>query len=256
MNTKRNEASTSEHLKPTPSILTKFGTSQRDMLCIDATSRSTNTFTLPGHKMKIKDTDQSTIDTGADLIGLDFMDDDIRFTITGSSTNEGQHTMTYIDPATPLPKDSAHESTVKEARNWYNKTCLLQATNSLSTQNRTFLNDLAYETFRHLSPDKTYDVKLEDPTRKAPTSYKSASNREHQWFSAEDKEQDGILHFQAWQRLPQTSITAIMRKKALHIHLLYDVKRDGSAKNRAVANGSRQHPDVYSDTTSPVASQI
>ena len=47
-----------------------------------------------------------------------------------------------------------------------------------------------------------------------------------------------------------------MRKKALHIHLLYDVKRDGSAKNRAVANGSRQHPDTYSDTTSPVASQL
>ncbi len=47
-----------------------------------------------------------------------------------------------------------------------------------------------------------------------------------------------------------------MRKIALHIHLLDDVKRDGSAKNRAVANGSRQHPDTYSDTTSPVASQL
>ena len=199
----------------------------------------------PGNKMNMKDIGANTKDSGADLIGLDFMDDGIRFTITGSSTNDGEHTMTYIDPANPLPKDSAHESTVKEVRNWYNKTCLLQATNSLSTQKRTFLNDLAYETFRHLSSDKTYDVKLEDPTRKAPTSYKSASNREHQWFSAEDKEQDGILHFQTWQRLPQTSITVTMRKKALDIYLLYDVNRDGSAKNRAVANGSRQHPDTY-----------
>ncbi len=108
----------------------------------------------------------------------------------------------------------------------------------------------------YLSTDKVYDVKLEDPTRKAPTSYKSASNREFQWFSAEDKEQDGILHFQTWQRLPQTSITIEMRKKALHIHLLYDVKRDGSAKTRAVANGSRQHTHTYTNTTSPVASQL
>jgi hypothetical protein len=95
-----------------------------------------------------------------------------------------------------------------------------------------------------------------DPTRKTPTSYKAAGNRESQWFSAENKEQDGILQFKTWQRLPQHSITPQMRKKALHIHLLYDVKRDGSAKNRAVANGSRQHPDTYSDTTNPVASQL
>jgi hypothetical protein len=47
-----------------------------------------------------------------------------------------------------------------------------------------------------------------------------------------------------------------MRKKALRAHHLYDVKQEGSAKNRVVANGSRQHPDTYTDTTSPVSSQL
>jgi hypothetical protein len=47
-----------------------------------------------------------------------------------------------------------------------------------------------------------------------------------------------------------------MRKKALRAHHLYDVKREGSTKNRVVANGSRQHPDTYTDTTSPVSSQL
>ena len=206
-------------------------------------------------RMDIK-TAQDNNDTGADLVGLDFMDDGTRFTITGTSSNDGIPTITYIDPTIPLKDKQEHESTVKEVRTWYNKTCLLQAANSLSSNTRTFMNDLAYETFRHLCPTKTYDVQLADPTRKAPTSYKAAGNRETQWFSAEDKEQDGILHFKTWQRLPQHSITNEMRKKALHIHLLYDVKRDGSAKNRAVANGSRQHPDTYSDTTSPVASKL
>jgi hypothetical protein len=58
-----------------------------------------NEHIYPGNKMKMKDIGETNIDTGADLIGLDFMDDDIRFTITGSSTNDGTHTMTYIDPA-------------------------------------------------------------------------------------------------------------------------------------------------------------
>ncbi len=47
-----------------------------------------------------------------------------------------------------------------------------------------------------------------------------------------------------------------MRKKALHAHYLYNIKRDGSAKVRVVANGARQHPDTFSDITSPVASQL
>ena len=66
-----------------------------------------NEHIYPGNKMKMKDIGETNIDTGADLIGLDFMDDDIRFTITGSSTNDGTHTMTYIDPAIPYQR-TAH----------------------------------------------------------------------------------------------------------------------------------------------------
>jgi hypothetical protein len=40
-----------------------------------------------------------------------------------------------------------------------------------------------------------------------------------------------------------------------HVHI-YDIQRDSSAKNRVVVNGSKQHTDTYTDTTSPVASQL
>jgi hypothetical protein len=102
-----------------------------------------------------------------------------------------------------------------------------------------------------------YDVKLKNPlNQKAPTSYKQAGNRESQWFSAEDKERDGITDFNTWRRLNRTTVNPEMCKKALRAYHLYDIKRKGSAKNRVVANGSRQHPDTYTDTASPVSSQL
>ena len=65
-----------------------------------------------------------------------------------------------------------------------------------------------------------------------------------------------MLNFQTWQRLDQTKITPAIRAKALRCHHLYDIKRDLSAKNRVVVNGSKQHSDTYTDTTSPVAGQM
>ena len=65
-----------------------------------------------------------------------------------------------------------------------------------------------------------------------------------------------MLEFQTWIRLPQQSITPEMRAKALRAHHLYDIKRDMSAKNRVVINGNKQHEDTYTDTTSPVSSQM
>ncbi len=124
-----------------------------------------------------------------------------------------------------------------------------------TTQSRTsYINDIAYEAYKQI---KTYDVKLSNPLeQKAPTSYKQAGNREPQWFSAEDKEKDGIIDRPTWRRLNQNTITPEIRHKALRAHHLYNIKREGTAKNRVVANGSRQHPDTYSDTTSPVSSQL
>ncbi len=64
------------------------------------------------------------------------------------------------------------------------------------------------------------------------------------------------MNFQTWQRLDQSKLTQDIRSKALRCHHLYDIKRDLSAKNRVVVNGSKQHSDTYTDTTSPVAGQM
>jgi hypothetical protein len=143
---------------------------------------------------------------------------------------------------------------VAEVRGWYNTTQLQQAANKIVPTRSHYINDLALEAYHKIT---TYDVKLTNPTtHKAPKSYKQAGNREQQWFAAEDKERDGMLEFNTWQRLPQESITYEIRKKALRAHHIYDIKRDGSAKNRVVVNGRQQHTDTYTDTTSPVASQL
>ncbi len=65
-----------------------------------------------------------------------------------------------------------------------------------------------------------------------------------------------ILDFQAWESIPSSQITPEIRRRALRCHHIYDIKRDRSAKNRIVVNGSKQHTDTYTDTTSPVASQL
>jgi hypothetical protein len=57
-------------------------------------------------------------------------------------------------------------------------------------------------------------------------------------------------------RFDQKDITPEIRRKAFRCHHLYDIKRDLSAKNRVVVNGSKQHQDTYTDKTSPVASQL
>jgi hypothetical protein len=165
-------------------------------------------------------------------------------------------TLTYIDPLKPLQNNDQHELKVTEVRKWYNKTQFLQASNSITPNRTSFINDLAFTPYQHIT-GKTYDVKLENHTnKKSPKSYKQAADAEPQWFSVEDKEGDGILEFFTWCRLNQATITPEMRKKALHAHFLYNIKRDGSAKVRVVANGARQHPDTFTDTTSPVASQL
>ncbi len=64
------------------------------------------------------------------------------------------------------------------------------------------------------------------------------------------------MEFTAWEQINPSEVTREIRKRALRCHHIYDIKRDSSAKNRVVVNGSRQHSDTYTDTTSPVASQL
>jgi hypothetical protein len=64
---------------------------------------------------------------------------------------------------------------------------------------------------------------------------------------AEEKEKQGFLEFTAWEPLASSQVTPEIRKRALRCHHIYDIKRDSSAKNRVVVNGSKQHADTYTD---------
>ncbi len=128
-----------------------------------------------------------------DLVGLDFIDDGNRYTITGTSDNDGDLTLTYIDPQKPLANGTQHESAVKEVRKWYNKATMIQAINSIVPTRSTFVNDLAFESYQQV---KEYDLKLHNPLNHiALKSCKQAGNRESQRFSTEDKKRDGIIDF-------------------------------------------------------------
>jgi hypothetical protein len=119
---------------------------------------------------------------------------------------------------------------------------------------KRYINALAEEIYTTI---KTCNVKLPNNHTHKPTSFKKASNLPvPQWFQAEEKEKDGMLKFKTWEYLNQKEITPEIRRQALHCHHIYDIKRDLSAKNRVVVNGSRQHQDTYTDTTSPVANQL
>jgi hypothetical protein len=143
---------------------------------------------------------------------------------------------------------------VSTVRQWIGQTKLTQAAAAIKPRRNGYINDLAEQMYKQI---QTYDVTLPKGTKDKPTSYHKAGNaKETQWFQAEAKERDGILEFTAWTRLPQNHETQKLRRTALRAHHLYDIKRDMSAKNRVVVNGSKQTEDTYSDTTSPVASQM
>ena len=216
-----------------------------------------NERSFPARKQKLKDPKQ-TIDTGEDLLGLQFFDEGQWWTIKDHGTHDNEQVLWYTKNDTK----EEEKSSVKEVREWYNQTQvqqaathLVQASNQLAPPKKGFINILAEQVYKTI---KTYDVKL--PTSKhvkKPTSFKKAANSPYaQWFAAEEKEKDGMLQFQTWDRLDQQQLTSEIRRRALRCHHLYDIKRDQSAKNRVVANGSRQHSDTYSDTTSPVVGQL
>jgi hypothetical protein len=110
--------------------------------------------------------------------------------------------------------------------------------------------------YREIQQPKTYHVKLPSSNVKPPKSYKDAKRRERQRFEAFRKERDGMLKFNTWIHIPQDTVTPDMRKLALRAHHIYNVKRDGSAKVRVVVNGKRQHESTFSETISPVVSQL
>ncbi len=215
-----------------------------------------NERSYPARKLKHTPA-QSKQDTGEDLIGLQFEDDDTWWTITEHGTHDGDLVLWYKNNET----QEEEKSSVQEVREWYNRTQLsqatthlIQATNTVVPTRKGYINALAEEIYTTI---KTYNVKLPNNHTHKPTSFKKASNLPvPQWFQAEEKEKDGMLKFKTWEYLNQKEITPEIRRQALHCHHMYDIKRDLSAKNRVVVNGSRQHQDTYTDTTSPVADQL
>jgi hypothetical protein len=207
-----------------------------------------NERSFPARKMKLPTT-LTSIDTDADLVGLDFEDEGQTWTIIEIGVYDEEPVLYYKNKQT----GEEEKSSVKEVRQWYNRTHLMQATNSIIPTRKGFINTLAETSFKTIT---NYDVKLPAHASK-PTSYKKARNSPFpQWFRAEEKEKQGFIEFTAWEPLHLSQITPEIRKRALRCHHIYDIKRDSLAKNRVVVNGSKQHANTYTDTTSPVASQL
>ena len=77
--------------------------------------------------MKLPTTLTST-DTGADLIGLDFDDEGQTWTITEIGIYDDEPVLYYKNKTT----GEEEKSSVKEVRQWYNRTHLMQAANSIT----------------------------------------------------------------------------------------------------------------------------
>ncbi len=178
-----------------------------------------NERSFPARKMTPKNPMSQPLkpDDGSGLIGLSFVDDGESFRVTGTHVEGGINVVDYKDN-----KGTQHYSTIKEVKQWIEKTKLTQAANLIQPARKSYINELASTMFDKI---RTYDVKLPYGTHTKPISYRKAGNSEQtQCFHAEDKERDGILEFETWIRLPQDAITPTIRKKALRAHHLYDIK--------------------------------
>jgi hypothetical protein len=184
---------------------------------------------------------------GSHLIGQTFTDDDETFVVTNTSHRQSEDCLDYKNTKT----NEEYFSTWQEVEKWIKETTIRQLANNI----QRYVNKLAETMYREIKP-KTYHVQLPSSNIKPPKSYNDAKTRESQWFEAFRKERDGMLKFNTWIPIPQNTVTPDMRKLALRAHHIYNVKRDGSAKVRVVVNGKRQHESTFSDTTSPVISQL
>jgi hypothetical protein len=96
-------------------------------------------------------------DTGADLIGLQFIDDCITFTIIEADIDEngGENILTYEDNTT---KDR-HYSTVKEVRQLYENTHLQQSVTAVQPSRVGFMNRLATATYQSHNENAMFNYK-------------------------------------------------------------------------------------------------
>ncbi len=150
-----------------------------------------NERSYPARKLK-HNTSTTKLDTGEDLIGLQFEDEDQWWTITEHGTHDGDLVLWYTNNDTK----EEEKSSVQEVREWYNSTQLQQAsthltnaTNAIQPIRKGYINKLAEEVYTHV---KHYDVKLPDNQTQKPTSFKKAGNSKiHSGFKPKLKKKMG-----------------------------------------------------------------
>jgi hypothetical protein len=105
-----------------------------------------NERSFPARKMKLPTT-LTEFDTGADLIGLDFEDDGQTWTITEIGVYNDDPVLYYKNKKT----GEEEKSSVKEVRQWYNRTHLMQAANSITPTRKGFINTLAETSYKTIT---------------------------------------------------------------------------------------------------------
>ncbi len=169
-----------------------------------------NERSFPARKQKLAPL--TAHDKGEDLLGLQFYDDGDWWTITDFGIYDNHDVLWYVNNKTK----EEEKSSVREVREWYNRTQLHQATTHLVSSTNTiqptrkgYINRLAEEVYNTV---KHYNVKLPNNHIQKPTSFKKAGNSPYtQWFQAEAKEKDGMLSFNTWIRLdPKTNYHALL----------------------------------------------
>jgi hypothetical protein len=177
---------------------------------------SFNEQSFPARTNPITRTIKQQKDTGEDLIGQTFTEDNETFLVTECNHRDGIECLDYISSRT---KEDFF-STVPEVRKWIRQTSILQMANNIQPSRKGYMNTRAETMSQQINP-KPYHTKLSSNTVRPPKSFKDAQGREIQWFEAFRKEKDGLLKFHTWRRLDQSKITPAMRKHALRAHFIY-----------------------------------
>jgi hypothetical protein len=99
-----------------------------------------NERSFPARKMKLR------VLTQADLIGLDFEDEGQTWTITEIGVYDDDPVLYYKNKTT----GEEEKPSVKELRQWYNRTHLMQAANSI-TPTRNILGSSMYACYYRLA---------------------------------------------------------------------------------------------------------
>jgi hypothetical protein len=113
-----------------------------------------NERSFPARKMTPKSpmSQPLTPDDGSGLIRLTFVDDGESFRVTGTHVEDGINVVDYKDN-----KGTQHYSTIKEVKQWIEKTKLTQAANLVRPACKSYINELASTVFDKI---RTYDVNL------------------------------------------------------------------------------------------------